>query len=259
MQKPGAQAANIFSFLWFIWAALGLLFTLLIAYPSYHLAFAFSGKGRKSFAYTITYLWAQVLMQLYLIRVKVYARKILDRNEAYVFISNHRSQLDIPVCALAAGPHPFKFLAKAELSRIPLLGKIISNLYILVNRGTKTGSARSMVHMAQALNEGISVFIFPEGTRNQGPRVLLGFQDGAFRLAIKAQKPIAVLVIAGAGERFPAGQMKSITPGYVYARWLPPIPTAGLTNTDIPRLKEQVQQLMKTELLKYPSKRYYQP
>ena len=120
--------------------------------------------------------------------------ELLDKDQTYVFIANHRSQLDIPAYALATH-HTIRFLAKEELTKIPLMGFIIRRLYIPVNRKDKEARAKSMENMDESIREGISVFICPEGTRNKGGEPLLPFRDGAFRLAIESQVSIATLVI----------------------------------------------------------------
>ena len=119
------------------------------------------------------------------------------------------------------------------------MGYIIRNLYISVNRKDKYARAKSMENMQKNIREGISVFIFPEGTRNKSSEPLLDFRDGAFRLAIESQVPIAALTLLNTGK---------LSPGVLHCVWSEPISTKGMTQDDIPALKEKVISEMKKHL-----------
>lgn len=90
------------------------------------------------------------------------------------------------------------------------------------------------------VREHISVVLFPEGTRNRTEAPLLDFKDGAFRLAIDAQLPVAVLTILNSGDFAPANKFMQLRPGTLKASWSKPIETKGMTLDDVPRLKEEV-------------------
>lgn len=156
--------------------------------------------------------------------------------------------LDIPVCAVAC-KNTFRFLAKAELGKIPLLGYVVRKTYIIVNRADRIGRSRSMEAMQKSLSELISVLIFPEGTRNKTSELLLDFRDGAFRLAVKMQKPVAVLTITGTRRLFySSGKSFRMRPGKIVAEWSKPIATTGKTEADVPALIEQVRKIMMEHL-----------
>lgn len=180
--------------------------------------------------------------------MKVKGAELLDKNQTYVFVGNHRSMLDIPAFAVAT-KHAFRFLSKEELTKIPLLGYVIKNLYITVNRKDKAARIRSMEKMAQSLSDGISVFICPEGTRNTSDKLLLDFHDGAFRLAIQAQVPVAVIVISGSDKLLSPKHQLELTPGKMTCQWLTPIDTKGMTSNDIVLLREKVIDEMKRMLV----------
>jgi 1-acyl-sn-glycerol-3-phosphate acyltransferase len=187
--------------------------------------------------------WARTLFFFFGVRLKVKNKHLLDKKQTYVFVANHLSQLDIPADAIATD-HSFKFLAKEELTKIPIMGYIIRNLYITVNRKDKIARARSMENMQRQIRDGISVFIFPEGTRNKGNEPLLDFRDGAFRLAIEAQVPVAVLTLLNTGKLLSPNRAIELSPGTIECVWSEPVPTDGMTLDDIPQLKEKVIGLM---------------
>jgi len=93
------------------------------------------------------------------------------------------------------------------------------------------------------LKEKISVILFPEGTRNRTQKPLLDFKDGAFRLAIETQLPIAVLTILNTKDFLPAGKF-GLKPGTINARWNEPLQTKGLNLKDVPMLKEKARDML---------------
>ena len=227
---------NIFGF----YALLIFIIVLIVAAICHTLVFTFVNEKRAPFfAHKwVSRPWARTLLIFYGIRMKTYDQKILDPKQSYIFIANHRSLLDIPTFALAHH-HTFRFLAKAELLKLPLFGYLIKKLYITVDRKDKTARARSMDNMIRSLREGISVFIYPEGTRNKSNDPLLPFHDGAFRLAIQTQLPLAVMVIRNADHLLSPKFPFALRPGLIICQWCEIIPTAGLTQADLPMLKEK--------------------
>ncbi len=233
-----------------IWAVIVFSITLLTSGLLYFIIFSSTSKQKAPhIAHRIvSRAWARILFITFGIRLKVKNKILLDKNTVYVFAANHRSMLDIPAYALACN-HTFRFLAKAELMKIPVLGYIIRQLYISVERKNKSARSRSMENMHRSLQQGISVFICPEGTRNKTENLLLSFHDGAFRLAISAQVPLAVLTILNSGKLLSPNRPIELKPGTIECVWSTPIDTKGMTENDIPQLKELVIKLMEKELL----------
>ena len=228
-----------------IYAALIFIIVMLLTLPGYFLVFSLAPKKKAPhWAHRyISYNWAAALFICYLIRWKVRNREYLDRNENYVIVANHSSMLDIPAYALSC-KNTFRFLSKAELGKVPVLGFIIRNLYITVDRKNKSDRAKSMEAMLQSLHDGVSIFICPEGTRNRTTEPLLPFRDGAFRIAIEAQVPIAVLTVKNANKLLTPLRPLELRPGTVELIWSKPIPTKGMTMNDLERLKNTAKDMM---------------
>lgn len=181
-----------------IFAIYGIIvFALIILFciPIYYYVFLTKrGLSRDRAGHSISRNAARVLFFLYASRVQIINADTIQPDEVYIFVGNHISLLDVPAVAMAT-PNTFKFLAKHELTKIPLFGYIIKNLYFSVKRKDKEDRARSMDAMKECLDRGISLFIFPEGTRNKTEAPLADFYDGAFKLALHSRKPIAVCTI----------------------------------------------------------------
>jgi 1-acyl-sn-glycerol-3-phosphate acyltransferase len=160
-----------------------------------------------------------------------------DPRRPYVVVSNHESFVDILL--LSHLPWEMKWLSKAELFRLPLLGwemRLAND--IPVWRGDRRSAIEALRQCRDRLEKRVSVMIFPEGTRSASG-ALLPFKDGAFRLAVEGGWPILPLVLAGTR---PALQKHSWRMGRSVAevRVLEPIETAGLTTKDVPALRERV-------------------
>jgi len=219
-----------------------------IFFPCYFIVFNIYPKEKApKIAHRLSQLWARTLFAIFFIRVRIVNAQFIDAQKTYVFIGNHRSFLDIPAYAIAC-KNTIRFLAKVELTKIPLLGYVIRKTYISVDRKDKAARLQSINNMLDSLKEKISVFICPEGTRNRTERPLLDFRDGAFRLAIESQLPLAVLTVKGADKLLSPKRPLELSPGIITCIWSKPIDTLGMTMDDLETLKEKARVLMIAEL-----------
>lgn len=223
-----------------IYAVLIFAVTMILAGIFIVLVFNLAPKKAPQLAHAGNRIWAQTLLVCFFIRAKVRNRYLIDPKKTYIFISNHQSQLDIPIFARSCS-NTFRFLAKAELTKIPLLGYVIKKMYITVDRKDRKDRNRSIEVMKASLDAHISVFLCPEGTRNREDEPpLLDFRDGAFRLAVLTQTPIAVLVLYNSGRLLHPKRPVELSPGFIDAEWLRVIDTTGMTMDEVPALKDQV-------------------
>jgi 1-acyl-sn-glycerol-3-phosphate acyltransferase len=130
--------------------------------------------------------------------------------------------------------------------KIPLLGTAMRmGKYIPVSRGNSREDAqRSVEAAADALNSGLHIMVFPEGTRSPDGK-LLPFKKGAFFLAEETGAPIIPVVISGTERMMPKGTQR-ITPGEAYIRFLAPIRPQDVPSRE--ELMERVRAAMEEEL-----------
>jgi 1-acyl-sn-glycerol-3-phosphate acyltransferase len=133
--------------------------------------------------------------------VRIEGREHIRRDEAYVMVANHLSLLDILVL-FRLHTH-FKWVSKIENFRIPFIGwNMRLNRYIELRRGDRASVMKMMREAREALSEGNSIMMFPEGTRSAHGR-LKAFKPGAFELAKETGRPLLPIVIQGTAEALP--------------------------------------------------------
>ncbi len=144
------------------------------------------------------YLWVTPMW-----KVEIQGREKIREDATYVVVSNHQSMIDI-LAGYRLFFH-FKWIAKAELFKVPFIGWNMSlNRYIYVKRNDR----RSIIEMLRAseayLKNGNSVYIFPEGTRSDTDEIG-DFKLGAFSLAKRVGVPVLPIAFAGTGAALPKG------------------------------------------------------
>jgi 1-acyl-sn-glycerol-3-phosphate acyltransferase len=156
-----------------------------------------------------------------------------------VVVSNHESQAD--PFLISHLPWEMKWLSKASIFRIPLLGwSMWLAGDVPIRRGKSRSAGHALHECARWLDRGVPVMIFPEGTRSLDGN-LLPFKDGAFRLAIEAHAHVLPIAVRGTHDALPKHSWRF---GRARARVAvgTPIPTEGLGPGDIESLKAQARE-----------------
>ncbi|MCU0361849.1 MAG: 1-acyl-sn-glycerol-3-phosphate acyltransferase [Bacteroidales bacterium] len=145
-----------------------------------------------------SYLLAMVLPAW---KVEISGLERISGDTTYVIISNHQSMLDI--IFLNCIRQRYKWISKIENERVPFIGWYLKMAkYITVNRGDDDSKAKMLDDSLACLKRGISIMIFPEGTRSRDGRIGF-FKRGAFQLAMQAGVPLLPVLIDGTGEILP--------------------------------------------------------
>ncbi|MGB8984976.1 MAG: lysophospholipid acyltransferase family protein [Anaerolineales bacterium] len=149
-------------------------------------------------------------------RLEVDGLENFPRQGPVILAANHVTNFDVFPIQFAV-PRPIFFMGKAELFRNPLLDVFLRNLSgFPVNRGEKDQWA--MRHAARVLKRGLTLGMFPEGTRSQGKGLAVA-KTGAARLAIEAECPIVLAAITGSDRFFKGFPHRA----RVQVRLLPPL------------------------------------
>lgn len=154
----------------------------------------------NKFANSIVRIWGRLLSFFAGIKIDIKGLEKLNRNKNYIFVSNHLSVFDIPVL-YAVLPFKVGFIAKKELFKIPLFGRImLSSNSLPVDRGSARQARASIDKAIEKIKEDhISIVIFPEGTRSEsgdiGP-----FKQASFTLPIESNLEIVPIALSG-GEK----------------------------------------------------------
>ena len=247
VQRPKSPYLCAMGKIWAIYAAALFLILMTLSLPivGINMAITPGNRALRNNIYYLHHIFTPIFLTLVGIRLKVEGSERLNPKQSYVIVGNHSSSLDFIVNGHAF-PGVFRFLAKQELLKIPVFGFIVRKMCLIVDRSSAMSRARSVVVLKQQLAEGWSIFIYPEGSRNDSDQPLAPFFDGAFRIAIQTGAPVAVQTIVNIRQITANGT--GLRPGTVRIVWEEPISTTGMGTEDINALKEKAESLMKSRL-----------
>ena len=168
---------------------------------------------------------------------------------------NHSSFLDIIILYQTFTQY-FVFMGKKSLATVPVFNIFFKKMNIPVDRRSARDGKRSMDRCGKELEKGHSVVMFPEGTISAKVPELLKFKNGAFKLAIEKQVPVIPITFFTNYKLLEMAGLFSgkAGPGIAKAVIHEPIPTTGMTDDDIPQLKERVFNIINNELKAYQEK-----
>ncbi len=186
--------------------------------------------------------WANSILWVSRVKITVRGTEKLDPGRSYIYMPNHQSNADIPLL-LGRLPVQFRWLAKAELFKIPLFGRAMRGVgYISIDRSNRKSAFESLARAARTIRSGTSVLIFPEGTRSRDG-CILPFKKGGFVLAVDSGVPIVPVVIRGTREIVPKGHFM-IRPAPVVMDILDPVETADYTRKTKDELLARIRSIL---------------
>ena len=204
--------------------------------------------GLKRYGRKLNRLWSSIFFTLILIRVRFVNKDLIDRNQQYIIVSNHFSYLDIPVLGFIN--KDIVFVGKSALGKIPLFGYMFRNLHIAVDRMSLKSRADSILRTKQALDEGSSVVMFPEGGITSPAPPLMGrFKDSAFKIAIEKQIPIIPVTLSYNHIILPDDGKLLLTYRSARAVIHPPISVNEKDRRSVAELKEKCFDIIQKQLL----------
>lgn len=174
--------------------------------------------------------------------VKVIGAECIPKAGPVIFMANHQSYVDVPL--LFHVRHHFKWMADAGLFHIPFFGWAMRmSGYIPVNRGNPKDGIRSLEQAKEWLARGVSIFVFPEGTRSR-TGLFSRFQTGGFRLAVATGVPIVPIVVVGARQLLPRRSWVFRAGTRLHIEVLPPVHPKNSDPRSIRLLAVQVRNKM---------------
>jgi 1-acyl-sn-glycerol-3-phosphate acyltransferase len=210
-----------------------------VAASVYGIAIAVLRRDRSRVAHDYAQMMARLMCPPLGIRTRVLGREHLLEQRPCIYIANHQTAFDVPVLADLYPPDAV-VIGKKELRQIPFFGwlyMVTGN--ILIDRRNTAGAVGRLREAEEAVRRrGVSVWIFPEGTRGKEPGRLLPFKKGAFYMAVATGVPLVPVVAEPLRPIFDL-KRRRIRTGTVEVRVLEPIPTAGLTEADVAPLLQE--------------------
>lgn len=231
-----------------IWAWLALGVIIILWTPLVFLVWVTTtpfDRGRYATGYVFRRLCVvhQVLNPLWTFHTR--GELPADKRHPYVMVSNHESFVDILL--ISHLKIEMKWMSKESLLKIPLVGWMMRmSGDISLVRGDRASGSAALEQCKVWLGRKVSVMIFPEGTRSASGE-LRDFKDGAFRLAIETGTPILPLVVHGTRTALMKHDWR-MGDSDAEVRVLAPVAVDGLTEADIPVLREKVRSIIAAEL-----------
>lgn len=161
-------------------------------------------------------------------KVEYIGEENVPSDSAVLYVANHRSFFDI-VLTYPRVPRPTGYVAKKEIEKVPLLNVWMRDLHCLfLDRNDMKAGAKMILTAVDMIKNGISVCIFPEGTRSKTEGEFLPFHEGSFKIASKSGCPIVPMTIVGSAgifeDHFPKIKKAKVIVEYgkpIYVKELP--------------------------------------
>ncbi len=241
-RKEARMKNRIIAAGWFIFVSVTSVFFFLTALLIRLVTWPFD--RRQAVLQQFTCFWAALYTWIIPAwKIRIEGRENLAGKTSRVVVSNHQSLLDILV--LFNLFFHFKFVSKAEIFRVPLIGwNMYLNRYIKLTRGDKKSVARMLKDCEKAISEGSSVLIFPEGTRSPDGRIKT-FKTGAFIVAQRMKAPILPIVISGTNAALPKYSLNFHGTYEIMLRVLEPVPYESFADLQPEDAAEMVRSIIK--------------
>ena len=168
------------------------------------------------------------------IKLDVIGKENIPAGRACLFIGNHRSYLDV-VLGYPTLPFLTGFVAKNDFTKFPILPIWMRRLYCqFLVAGDLRQNLQSILAAIENVNQGVSMYIYPEGKRNtaQDERALLEFHEGSFKIATRTKCPIIPVAVVGTRECFER-QFPKARAGHVIIEYGKPIETADASREEL--------------------------
>ncbi|WP_199137729.1 lysophospholipid acyltransferase family protein [Pedobacter sp. ASV12] len=243
--------AKVLSALYLIYASLIFVVLMFLTLPFFLLATALlpNLQGKKTGLFFLR-CWAWAFSLASFFWIKTQNKHLINRNVPHIYVGNHGSYLDAVAVCISI-PQYFSPLGKVEMAKVPVFGWMYERIVVMIDRSSKESREQSVNALKEAIGEGQSILIFPEGTMNKSEKPLADFYDGAFRIAIETQTTLMPFVTINNRNLLPRTAPLKAHPGLITTVFITPVDVKGLQQEDLPQLKEKVFRLMEEAILKH--------
>jgi len=242
--------AGILSTLYKIYLVICFFIAYIIFYPFVY--FYLRKPELHPKAFNLRVLWVGLLNAMAFIVFDVKGKEKI-KDEPYIICMNHQSYLDILFAYKVVGKYYFKFIGKKELLKWPMIGVFFrKGMDIPIDR-VNAKSARESLELAKdALKDGVSIAIFPEGIIPDDTPQLKLFKNGAFKMAVELNVAILPITFLDNWKRMfgdPVKFFSRASPGICRAIVHDPIITQGMDAMDIGPLRDKVYEVINGPLV----------
>ncbi len=144
----------------------------------------------------------KVILFLGGIKMTIIGEENVPKDTAVMYVGNHHSIFDV-ITTYTRVPGLTGYVAKKEIEKVPVLRTWMRHLNCLfLDRKDLKAGAKMIIDAVHKIKSGISIFIFPEGTRSKDENVTLPFHDGSFKIATKSGCPIVPVVLTNTNRIF---------------------------------------------------------
>ena len=183
------------------------------------------------------------------VSVTVIGEENIPKDTAVLYVGNHRSYFDVLLTYVRV-PRPTGYIAKKEMLRYPLLVNWMKNLHCLfLDRKDIKQGLKTILEGIEKVKSGISICIFPEGTRNKVNDTFLPFHEGSFKIAEKSGCPIIPMSIYNSAAIF-EDHLPKIKKAHVILEYCPPVYMKDLTREERKFVGSQVLNVIKETYFK---------
>lgn len=157
------------------------------------------------------------------VKLTVIGKENIPKDQTVLYVCNHRSYFDI-ILGYSIMPGLTGYISKDDLEKVPLLNIWMRRLYCLfLNRTDMKQGLKTILKAIEYIKQGVSICIFPEGTRNRGEEgSLLEFKEGSFKIAEKTGCPVIPMAISHTADVI-LNHMPKVTPCHVTIEYGEPI------------------------------------
>ncbi len=190
--------------------------------------------------------WAfRVVLFISGVKLTVLGEEHVPKDKAVLYVGNHTSFFDV-ILTYVRVPRPTGYISKKEFGKIPLLSTWMKFLHCqFLDRNDLKSGVRMILACVDLIKRGISVCVFPEGTRNKTPDTLLPFHSGSLKIAKKANCPIVPMAINNSSALFEM-QFPKIKKAHVILEYGKPYYITDLDPEDQKHIGDYVQNQLQT-------------